>query len=153
MLVVWHFVKNFLTLTLDNFYSKIRSLLHCHRSMRIIYKHWRCFKSTYAAAYESFNEKQLLNLSSCWQVLVHLKIMALRAYDSHAGRHLLSSGFHSRQIKQAIMVVSENSLQKKPTPYKKRDVLCSTVLRLEFKLYADLDEEGKYVKNVGLLIT
>jgi hypothetical protein len=27
------------------------------------------------------------------------------------------------------------------------------VLRLEFKLYADFDVEGKYVKNVGLLIT
>lgn len=26
------------------------------------------------------------------------------------------------------------------------------VLRLEFKLYADLDEEGKYVKNADLLI-
>jgi len=43
-------------------------------------------------------------------------------------------------------------LKKTPHNIKRVMFYAEYVFRLEFKLYADLDEEGKYVKNAGLLI-
>jgi len=82
-------------------------------------------------------------------------------YGAHSMRFSREQTFIVQRIPLTSNKASHNDCKRKlfffkkkknPTQYKSVMFYAEYVLRLEFKLYADLDEEGKYVKNADLLI-